>query len=183
MAPEAIVLLNYSTPRCFFEREYRYRSWSGVAGGVVLLAFAGFAAFMARTFATDTGVPFTIARIALWTIVAACVAGMAWLVFKLLRNAADVVRITEEGIEQNGRLYPWERIASVGGTVSVGGILIEYHKRPAPGRLPFSVRRTLMTTPALQRGEFDALIRVLGDHLGGAGLGHVKLNAEPRSGD
>lgn len=182
MATEPAVLLDYSTPRCFFEREYRYRSWNGLVGGIVLLVFAGFAAFMARSFATDTDVSFMIARNALWTIVAACVAGVGWFVVNLVRNAADVVRITEEGIEQNARLQPWERIASVGGSAVVGGILIEYHLRPAPGGPPLTLTRTLMTTPALKREEFDALVRVLGDHLGSEHR-HVKLNAEPRSGD
>lgn len=182
MANEPAVLLNYSTPRCFFEREYRFRSWHGVIGAAVLLVCGGFVAFMARWFAKETGVPFTIARIALWTIAAACAAGVGWVVFNLIRNAVDVARITEEGIEQNGRLYPWERVADVGGAIVVGGVLIEYHLRPAPGSLSLSLTRTLITTPALNREEFDALIRVLGDYLG-AEHRHVTLDPVPRSGD
>ena len=70
----------------------------------------------------------------------------------------------------------WERIAAVGGTMVGGsGILIQYEKRPARGRLGFAVPTALMTTPALGRAEFDALIRVLGDRLVPA-HGHVKLN-------
>jgi hypothetical protein len=169
--------LDYSTPRCFFEREYRYRSWGGAGGCLVLLGSAGFATLMARWVPASSDLPFRVAHVMLWAITAACAVAAGWLLFNLMRNTVELVRITEEGIEQNRRLYPWGRVSSLGGTAVVGGILLEFRTKAAPFPELF---RALMTTPPLKREEFDALLAVLADYLASEHP-HVQVNPVPRT--
>jgi hypothetical protein len=179
MATEPPRVLGYSTPRCFFEREYHFRSWNGVVGAAVLLGAAGFAALMARFIPPTSGLPMRVAHAALWTVAGLCAAGAGWVLFNLLRDRVDLVRITEEGIEQNRRLYPWGGVAALGGTAVVGGILLEFQTRPASGP-SVGLLRTVMTTPPLKRDEFEALLQVLSDHLA-TEHPHVKVNPVPRA--
>jgi hypothetical protein len=181
MGADASSVLDYSTPRSFFEREYRYRSWNGAAGAVVLFGFAAFAAFMACSIPAAPGIAMKVARTLLWGVVALCAAGAGWVLFNVLRNSVDLARVTEEGIEQNRRVYPWGQVGGLGGTAVVGGVLLEFQTRSG-GTPSLGLLRTVMFTPPLKREEFDTLIRMLTDYLA-AEHPHVKVNPTPRSGE
>ena len=174
--------LSYSCPRCFFEAEYRYRSWQSWLGIAVLLVMTAFALFMVSKSPGAGGRLSLVLRAVGGVMVAACGLAAGWLLLGLVTDRRDLVRITDEGIEHGRRLHPWQSIASVGAAAVTGGVVLEYWLKPGPlGVTPLDLR-SINRTPLLKEAEFRELVRVLARELADR-FPHVQFNNTPRRGD
>ncbi len=85
----------------------------------------------------------------------ACLGG-GYLLWGWLSGWEEEFAITADGIEQDQRLWSWNKIARLGGTVEGKRVKLFFYLR---GNVTFY--RNLATTPLLTRQEYDALIREL----------------------
>ena len=82
--------------------------------------------------------------------------------------------MTEDGIEYNRRLLPWQEISFFGGRGDAGGVILECHI----GRGRMGSVEYVSTTPKLTAEQFAALIRVLSDYLASE-FPHVEVVEDP----
>jgi hypothetical protein len=171
--------LDYANPTAFFDGAYRYRSLSGVVGALVTGGFA-VALLFAWRMLPAVGI---VQNRVMWflgglllLLAAAMVAGCVWLVVGMVRGTEQRVRVTDHGISQGKRLWPWVRIARFGGVRHLGGVAITFQLRGRGHAV-----RTLVTTPTLTAEQFVNLARTV-KAFAGETYPHVLVVEEPESG-
>jgi hypothetical protein len=147
-------LLDYASPKAFFDGAYRYRSFNGALSTALTAGF-GVALLWARPNLVPRGV-----RDPVWwwigqgmgALGAAAVVAAAVTLGFIIQGRERPVRVTEHGITHGRRHWPWLRLARFGGMRYTNGIAITFQLR-GQGR----GRRILITTPLLTAEQFAAL--------------------------
>lgn len=165
--------LGYADPAVFYAGVYRHRSAAAVLCMAALACFgvaAGWAAY-----AGPMRVP--LLRVPLYGLAAVLLLGVGYLAATAAADRADAVRITEDGIEDGRRFWPWARVGSVFGLLAGGmaarrnGVVIGF----TVDRFGVPFPHTLLATPALTVGQYAQLAAFLS-----RAHPHVAVDPQPR---
>jgi hypothetical protein len=151
------IALDYAQPPTFFRGEYRTRTLATLLTAILAgtIGLAGVAAGQLLAGHVDDGTR----RAASWVGAAMlCVAG--WAGWNWGRDATHVVRLNGDGVEADGRLWPWSRVRAVGGLRVSGGIQLTVDVR---GDLALWLNGRLAALPTITVAAYDEL-RVELDH-------------------
>ena len=162
--------LDYSTPRVFFSGAYRFRSWNAILGIAFLLALTIATAVAAFRFNGPGQLSLTVFGL----LSAGFLVGAIWVIWLVIDGREEAVRVTEDGIEHNGRLLPWQTISYFGGVGGSNGVMLECHV----GRGRMRSVELLQTTPILTGKHYEALIKVLSAYLDSE-FPHVEVGQDP----
>ena len=162
--------LDYSTPRVFFSGAYRFRSWNAIFGVALLLALTIVTAVAAFRFDG----PGRLSLPVFGLLSAGFFVGAIWVAWLVINGHEETVRVTEDGIERDGQLLPWQTISYFGGVGSLDRVMLECHV----GRGRMRTVELLQTTPSLTGKHYDALIKVLSAYLDSE-FPHVEVGEDP----
>jgi hypothetical protein len=162
--------LDYAAPRIFFAAEHRARHWTTLAEILFYSLIVGVAATMVSL---HLNWPVELKILVLLPL-GMCLLGPLWRVFAFVTNRRRALRITDEGIEYDGQLRRWERIAKLYAQ-SNGTSRVVLCIQPAG---IVSISKAFPVTPSLRAGGFREMCRELGPFLA-KHHPHVVVNAEP----
>jgi hypothetical protein len=143
-------------PAVFFRGQYEFRTLNGtmaviapLLAGVIFAAIALFAPrkdgeLLPRVVAVGFGIwAFGFGGLGVWAL------------WSLIRNRRVDVEISEDGILDGSRFWPWDRVQSFAGMRYDNGVFLEFRPRKAIGW----VGGSLPTTPALTDEQYVELAK------------------------
>jgi hypothetical protein len=144
------VALEYAAAIAFFSGEYRARTTLAAIGTCVTSTLGVLCWIAAPSIRASIGSVWMF--VAIRAFAAIWLALSAWIAWEWVSDKKTPVRVTTDGIETMGRVWPWHRISRVGGQRANGGVLLYFALRGVLG-----VNRLVWTTPALSDEVYYAL--------------------------